>query len=902
MYCRKDFLDLTPLERNRLADALNELHGIGGYDKYPTSHEDGWFSIHRGPEFLPWHRWYLLRLEQELRSIDARVTLPYWDWTRPGAKDLEAEPWKSFFGGRDNTGGRFDHWSYTRAGDSGGNVLPSYGGVIAELDVGTYAAYRAEEIGSHVPAHNWTGGTMSDLDSPGDPLFFLHHCNVDRLWAIWQINHPPPGTAQYTQDPSAADHPDYTGSKDGPDDPMFAGLLGGATTPAAVLDHRALGYRYADDPRLASEWAAAKPGTLVTGDPTAITLATTAVTFNDVPEGETTLRAIRFEVDGCQRLLFEVTAGPTGPFTLDDSGPYPFPPGPFATADLRIWLEFTGQAPGSTDSGLISVRAVDAVSGAEVDRWDNIPISASSIARPTAAVALILDESGSMLADAGNNRDTRLEVLQLAATTFIDQLFDDNGLMLVAFDETATPLSDLAVAGGQVSGVRNAARIAIQNHGPPNTQPHTSIGAGIQEAVNGYTASPLSAGFTVKAMVVFTDGIEDRAPWLDQVGDLIDDRVYAIGIANAANVDSNKLRTIANNSRGFMLVTGAVTEDDEFLLEKFFLQVLVGVTNRDIVTDPPGQVVPGAIETVPFSLNRSDVEFDAVVLTRLPQALVLGLRTPDGTVVGPADLPPGADRGGTTSRTLRVTLPLVVDGVGHWEGAWELLLALGYRGHQVSSHFASFVPTAALPFHAVVHARSSLNLRADIAQTGFLPGADLLLQARLTEYGQPLPTHPAVRAELTPPAGSNVTIPMVEAALGVFDATVTATQEGVYRFRVIAEGQSRRLRHFTREHMLTAVVGHPTRPPDGRPPGATGPDPALCELLSCLLSPKVLTERLEKRLEELGLNVDQLRRCLAIWCRHVEAGKPLPVAIASLFERPEMIAALRRILDEEAPR
>ena len=84
-----------------------------------------------------------------------------------------------------------------------------------------------------MPAHNWTGGTMSDLDSPGDPLFFLHHCNVDRLWAIWQINHPPPGTAQYTQDPSAADHPDYTGSKDGPDDPMFAGLLGGATTPAA---------------------------------------------------------------------------------------------------------------------------------------------------------------------------------------------------------------------------------------------------------------------------------------------------------------------------------------------------------------------------------------------------------------------------------------------------------------------------------------------------------------------------------------------------------------------------------------------------------------------------------------------------------------------------------------------
>lgn len=898
MYCRKDFLDLTPLERNRLAEALNELYDQGGYDKYPTSHEDGWFSIHHGPEFLPWHRWYLLKLELELRSIDARVSLPYWDWTRSGAKDLDAEPWKSFFGGRDNNGGRFDHWSYTRAGGSGGNTLPDYGDVIDELDVGTYAAYRAEEDGSHVPAHTWTGGTMDRRASPGDPLFFLHHCNIDRLWAIWQVNNA--GAAQYTQDPSTADRDAFTGSKDGPNDPMFAGSLGGAATPAAMLDHRALGYRYPVDPRLAAEWAAAKPGTLVTGDPTDIGLATPAVTFNDVPEGETTMRAIRFSVDGCRRLLFEVTAGPTGPFTLDDSGPFAFPPGPFSTDDLRIWLEFTGQAPSTNASGLISVRAVDAVGGDEVDRWDDIPISANSVARPTAAVALILDESGSMLYDAGNNRDSRLEVLQLAATTFIDQLFDDNGLMLVAFDETATRLSDLAVAGGQTSGVRNAARNDILNHGPPNNQPHTSIGAGIQEAAAGYDASPLTPDFDVKAMIVFTDGIEDRAPWLDEVESLINDRIYAIGVANAANVDNNKLRTIANNSGGFMLVTGAVTEDDDFLLEKFFLQVLAGVTNRDIIVDPPGQVVPGAMETVPFSLTRSDVEFDAVVLTRAPQLIVTALRTPDGTIVGPAELPAGGDRSGATSRTLRVTLPLVVNGVGHWEGDWELLLGLRYKIHDRRLAAAtSFTQSGTVPYHAVVHARSSLNLRAGIAQSGLLPGAELFLQAHLTEYGQPLPTHPSVRAELKPPTGPIVTIEMTEDTIGSFRAELIATEEGVYRFRVIAEGQSRRFRRFTREHLLTATIGHPTRPPGGRPPGDTRPDPALCELLVCLLSPKVLTERFEKRLEELGLNVDQLRRCLKVWCRQGRKGESSVAAIATLLERPHMIAALRKLLDDE---
>lgn len=32
-----------------------------------------------------------------------------------------------------------------------------------------------------------TGGVMTDLiNSPGDPLFFLHHANLDRIWWQWQ--------------------------------------------------------------------------------------------------------------------------------------------------------------------------------------------------------------------------------------------------------------------------------------------------------------------------------------------------------------------------------------------------------------------------------------------------------------------------------------------------------------------------------------------------------------------------------------------------------------------------------------------------------------------------------------------------------------------------------------------
>lgn len=48
-------------------------------------------------------------------------------------------------------------------------------------------------VGLHNRVHVWVGGSMGPGTSPNDPVFFLHHCNVDRIWARWspQNNHPP---------------------------------------------------------------------------------------------------------------------------------------------------------------------------------------------------------------------------------------------------------------------------------------------------------------------------------------------------------------------------------------------------------------------------------------------------------------------------------------------------------------------------------------------------------------------------------------------------------------------------------------------------------------------------------------------------------------------------------------
>ena len=41
----------------------------------------------------------------------------------------------------------------------------------------------------HNLVHVWVGGDMSPATSPNDPVFYLNHCNVDRIWEAWLRQH-----------------------------------------------------------------------------------------------------------------------------------------------------------------------------------------------------------------------------------------------------------------------------------------------------------------------------------------------------------------------------------------------------------------------------------------------------------------------------------------------------------------------------------------------------------------------------------------------------------------------------------------------------------------------------------------------------------------------------------------
>jgi tyrosinase len=198
---RKNANALTAAERDRFVAAFATLNdqGAGRFADFRNMHTNaGSPEAHGAPGFLPWHRAYLLDLERELQAIDPSVALPYWRFDEPAPNLFTPE----FFGVADSLGtvsfGPTNPLQFWRTdGVPGVNRRPNFDTatqsafVIDEattLGLGTnYAAFRGMEGNPHGFAHTSFGGFISSIGTAArDPLFFLLHTNVDRLWAKWQ--------------------------------------------------------------------------------------------------------------------------------------------------------------------------------------------------------------------------------------------------------------------------------------------------------------------------------------------------------------------------------------------------------------------------------------------------------------------------------------------------------------------------------------------------------------------------------------------------------------------------------------------------------------------------------------------------------------------------------------------
>jgi len=98
-------------------------------------------------------------------------------------------------------------------------------------------------FGMHNLVHMWVGGSMVPMTSPNDPVFWLHHCFMDRLWTDWQVLHQ--DQAQYLPDGGDPNDPTKRQKLNDPMPPW--NTPNDTVTPANVLSTWDRGYHYDTD-------------------------------------------------------------------------------------------------------------------------------------------------------------------------------------------------------------------------------------------------------------------------------------------------------------------------------------------------------------------------------------------------------------------------------------------------------------------------------------------------------------------------------------------------------------------------------------------------------------------------------------------------------------------------------
>jgi tyrosinase len=181
---RKDHRRLTADEQNRFLNAFSQLNALSALGALVDIHSNAIHQMHGNPRFLPWHRMYLLRMEELLMAVDPTVCIPYWK-----SSEEQAFPtWLLSFTPTVHlaTG---PHTVFRNIGAF--SLLPDSAAVGGAMANSTFTTFAPALEGIHNSGHVWVGGSMGSVPfAPTDPIFWMHHAEIDRIWAQWQTAHP----------------------------------------------------------------------------------------------------------------------------------------------------------------------------------------------------------------------------------------------------------------------------------------------------------------------------------------------------------------------------------------------------------------------------------------------------------------------------------------------------------------------------------------------------------------------------------------------------------------------------------------------------------------------------------------------------------------------------------------
>ena len=203
---RKEFRDLTVEEWRIFKETLIKMYEKKDdsipslIDRIVKVHLDWAEFAHYTPYFLLWHRVFTWLMETEMRKISPGITIPYWYWPYDARNPNKSPIFHEFYLGT-KTGPMGDcRWraSYPEKHCLVRNYRVLRG-FYSEKTVNklvynkklSFAEFAKKfEVGPHGIVHTEIGGEdgdMTDMASPYDPIFWLHHSQVEKIFLEWQV-------------------------------------------------------------------------------------------------------------------------------------------------------------------------------------------------------------------------------------------------------------------------------------------------------------------------------------------------------------------------------------------------------------------------------------------------------------------------------------------------------------------------------------------------------------------------------------------------------------------------------------------------------------------------------------------------------------------------------------------
>ena len=310
-------------------------------DKLPSAADQKKFWTqcqHTSWYFLPWHRMYLHHFESILLGHIVQLggpkdwALPYWNYSPSAQTRLLPPAFRDpkLSGGAPNALYVAERDPLANAGKAFASAVDTdiqqclartkypavtggsagFGGPVTKFEHGNSnnvfgAVERVPHGTMHVQVGGQTGWMGNFTTAPLDPIFWVHHCNIDRLWEVWlkrDPSHVNPSTSNWLTSVSFAFH-DATGKVV-------------TMTPSQVLDTTAtpLEYVYDDTSDPLPHPPAAVPG--AKGATKAI-----VTTPQPIPEKVGATGTATFLSNVPTEVSFS-THAPTGPAMLDAARPH----------------------------------------------------------------------------------------------------------------------------------------------------------------------------------------------------------------------------------------------------------------------------------------------------------------------------------------------------------------------------------------------------------------------------------------------------------------------------------------------------------------------------------------------------------------------------------------------------